>query len=122
MMNEQMNALHVVSLYLNTKRALNGSLQNSLCEVGCFKIALWPPRLMLGPPVLSVEYAAKKKFTTRYGREKAIMFNHFSLGEKKKRKTFENVLFPIIRRHTLPVKICFSEKQKSFTLGEHNVA
>lgn len=33
-MNKQMNALHVASFYLNEKRALNSSLQNSCCKVG----------------------------------------------------------------------------------------
>lgn len=33
-MNKQINALHVASLYLNEKRALNSSLWNSFFKVG----------------------------------------------------------------------------------------
>lgn len=47
------------------------------------------------------------------------MFNHLSL--EKKKKNFENVLFPINMGDTLPFKICFSKEQKSFTLREHKV-
>ena len=79
------------------------------------------PRLMFGPRILGLEHGAKRNFTTFLlaRREKAIMFNHMSLGEKK---NFENVLFLIIMEHTLPFKICFSEQQNSFSLGEHSVA
>lgn len=76
------------------------------------------PMLACGPRVLHLEHKAKRNFTTRPGREEAIMFNHTSLGEK----TSENVLFPIIMEYTLPFKICFSEQQRSFSLREHRMA
>ena len=34
------------------------------------------------------------------------------------KNNFENVLFLTIMEHTSPFKICFSEEQKSFSLGK----
>lgn len=50
-----------------------------------FQDLIMAPRLMFGPGVLGLECGAKRNFTTFLlaGREKAIMFNHMSLGKKK---------------------------------------
>lgn len=75
----------------------------------------------VGPQALRAEHGAKRNFTTKYGRERAIMFNQLSLGKKKEKKYFEHVLFPIIMGRALPFQIGFSEQQKSFTPGEHTL-
>lgn len=112
-----MKALHSVSLYFSEKRALNRPLWNSFFQSE-FHDLITALRPALGPQLLCMEHKTK-----RPGREGTITFNRMSPGGwGRGTGTSENVLFPIIMEYTLPLKICFPERQRSFSLREQRVA
>lgn len=78
----------MASLDRDKKRTQKSSGRNSFLQSAVSRSKYGPRAAAgcVGPQALSAERGAKRNFTTKYGRERAVMFNQLSLGKKKEKE------------------------------------